>query len=150
MSTVNSTQNNVTQYTGNTSTNAGGQAAPNGDVLSQSDFLNLLVAQLQNQDPTDPESDTDFAAQMAQFSTLDTMDSLNSTMDDYTQYSEMAQGASLIGATVSTTATDASGNLISGVVSSVGVSNGAVSLNVDGTSVPLSDVTGVSPTTTGV
>ena len=34
--------------------------------LNESDFLNLLVSQLENQDPLDPESDTDFASEMAQ------------------------------------------------------------------------------------
>ena len=45
--------------------------------LNQSDFLNLLVSQLENQDPLDPESSSDFASQMAQFSSLTQMQNLN-------------------------------------------------------------------------
>src|SRR5947207_9140075 len=38
---------------------------------SKDQFLRLLVAQLQNQDPLDPQKGADFIAQLAQFSTLE-------------------------------------------------------------------------------
>ena len=41
-----------------------------GSTLNQTDFLKLLVAQIQYQDPINPQSDTQMAAQMAQFSSL--------------------------------------------------------------------------------
>lgn len=47
--------------------------------LGKDDFLNLLVAQLANQDPLDTKSDTEFIAQMAQFSALEQMQALNET-----------------------------------------------------------------------
>ena len=34
--------------------------------LSQVDFMKLIIAQMQNQNPLEPQSDTDFMAQMAQ------------------------------------------------------------------------------------
>lgn len=46
-------------------------------TLGYSDFLNLLTVQLQNQDPFDPMSDTDFIAQMANFSTLEEVDTFS-------------------------------------------------------------------------
>ena len=148
MSSVN---NSINYYTGDTNTNSGGtaQTGAGSNTLTQSDFLNLLVAQMQYQDPTNPESDTDFATQMAQFATLNSMDSLNSTMTNYSQFSQMAQGAGLIGATVSTNDTDSSGNTISGEVTAVTAdSSNNVYVTVDGQSVPLSDITGIEPTTT--
>ncbi len=48
--------------------------------LGESDFLQLLAAQLQYQDPLEPTQDTDFIAQMAQFSSLQSMETLNATM----------------------------------------------------------------------
>lgn len=36
-------------------------------ILGQDDFLKMLIAQLQNQDPLNPLQGADFAAQLAQF-----------------------------------------------------------------------------------
>jgi flagellar basal-body rod modification protein FlgD len=41
------------------------------DETGQTDFLQMLVAQLQNQDPLNPQDSADFAAQLAQFSTVE-------------------------------------------------------------------------------
>jgi flagellar basal-body rod modification protein FlgD len=42
-----------------------------GKTLGKQEFLNLLVAQLQNQDPLNPVDDKEFVAQLAQFSSLE-------------------------------------------------------------------------------
>ena len=44
--------------------------------LNMQDFLNLLVAQITNQDALNPMDNTEFIAQMAQFSTLQAMTDL--------------------------------------------------------------------------
>ena len=49
---------------------AASQSSNPSQTLNQADFLQLLVTQMTSQDPLDPESDTDMAAQMAQFSSL--------------------------------------------------------------------------------
>lgn len=64
-----------------------------GSSLDMGDFLNLLVAQMTNQDSMNPMENTEFVAQLAQFSSLQAM----STM---TQISEQTQATSLIGKTV--------------------------------------------------
>lgn len=59
--------------------------------LGKDDFLALLAAQLQYQDPLEPTKDTDFIAQLAQFSTLQMMDDLTNTMTTYQYYSLTGQ-----------------------------------------------------------
>lgn len=51
-------------------------------VMGKEDFLMLLVAQLQNQDPLSPDDPTEFTAQLAQFSSLEQLTSLNDSMDN--------------------------------------------------------------------
>ena len=69
MSTFGAVQNSITHTTdpaaGKTAT---GAAAP---LASEDTFLQLLVAQLKNQDPLQPQDGSAFVAQLAQFSNLD-------------------------------------------------------------------------------
>lgn len=50
------------------------------DALGKDAFMTLLVTQMQNQDPLNPSSDTEFISQLAQFSSLEQMENLNSTL----------------------------------------------------------------------
>ncbi|HVR61067.1 MAG TPA: flagellar hook assembly protein FlgD [Polyangia bacterium] len=57
-------------------------ADPLGNAaLGEGDFLKLLMAQLQNQDPTAPQDDTQMIAQLAQFSALEAAQGTNSRLD---------------------------------------------------------------------
>lgn len=51
-------------------------------VMGKEEFLTLLVAQLQNQDPLSPDDPTEFTAQLAQFSSLEQLFNLNKSMDN--------------------------------------------------------------------
>ena len=53
------------------------QSSASQDTLGRDAFLNLLVTQLQHQDPTQPQADGEFLAQLAQFSALEQLQSLN-------------------------------------------------------------------------
>lgn len=55
-------------------------AAPE-EALGRSAFLNLLVTQLQHQDPTQPQADGEFLAQLAQFSQLEQLQQMNQKLD---------------------------------------------------------------------
>ena len=70
------------------------------ETLGQDDFLKLLVAQLQNQDPLDPSDPTEFTAQLANYSQLEQLFNLNKSMDSLTesqQKSERLSALSMIG-----------------------------------------------------
>ena len=49
-------------------------------TLNQSDFLTLMTAQLQNQDPFNPVDNTQMVAQMAQFSSVAGISQMNTTL----------------------------------------------------------------------
>lgn len=71
-------------------------------------FLNLMLQQLQNQDPTEPTSNTEWLAQLAQYSSLEQMTAMNEGLANCMQFlsalysdmslnSEITQTLSLIG-----------------------------------------------------
>ena len=78
-------------------------------ALGKDEFLQLLVTQMQYQDPLNPTSDTEFIAQMAQFSSLEQMQNLNNNFSIYKAYE-------LVGKQVSGTV---NGNVIEGIVEAV-------------------------------
>ena len=55
---------------------------PQQSVMGKDDFLQLLVTQLQNQDPLNPADATEFTAQLATFSSLEQLQNINSTLGD--------------------------------------------------------------------
>ncbi|MFZ2039439.1 MAG: flagellar hook assembly protein FlgD [Desulfobacterales bacterium] len=52
----------------------------NDDRLGQSDFLTMMVAQLQHQDPLNPAQGTEFTSQLAQFSGLEQQINTNTNL----------------------------------------------------------------------
>lgn len=57
------------------------QTATGSSELDQESFLTLLITQLQNQDPMNPQESQEFAAQLAQFSSLEQLMSVNDGLD---------------------------------------------------------------------
>jgi flagellar basal-body rod modification protein FlgD len=117
--------------------NSSDSMATKKEALNQNDFLQLLVAQMQNQNPLEPQSNSEMAAQMAQFTSLQQASSMSASLS-------MLQANSLIGNTVTlkidsqTTAT--------GVVQSVVLKSGTPQIVVDGKFYNLDQVTSVAPT----
>jgi len=52
--------------------------------LDETDFLNMLITELKNQDPTNPLQSTDLAAQLAQFSTVSELQTMNTNISNST------------------------------------------------------------------
>ncbi|MGE8499350.1 MAG: flagellar hook assembly protein FlgD [Pseudomonas sp.] len=68
--------------------------------LGKNEFLNLLVAQLNNQNPLEPQGNGEFIAQLAQFSQVEGIEKLNSSMESLLsgyQSSQALQASSLVG-----------------------------------------------------
>jgi flagellar basal-body rod modification protein FlgD len=68
----------IGSVTGASTGQAGGSTGP---VLNKEDFLTLLVAQLENQDPLNPTDPTQFTAQLAQFSSLEQLIDINTNLE---------------------------------------------------------------------
>ena len=88
------------------STSAAASAAPTSgtssttkndmNALGQDAFLNLLVTQMQHQDPTAPQDSGEFIVQLAQFSSLEQLQQIEQTLtgiDTRLRAAESARGA---------------------------------------------------------
>src|ERR1700761_4909773 len=87
-----------------TNTPASTQVGAQANNPQMNEFLQLLTAQLQNQDPTSPTDPTQFVSQLAQFSTVEQLVQSNTTLNNISQsLSGLALGqyAGLINHTVS-------------------------------------------------
>ncbi|PCJ21471.1 MAG: flagellar hook capping protein [Candidatus Cloacimonadota bacterium] len=84
------------------------------NVLGKDEFLQLMIVQLQHQDPLEPMDNSESIAQQAQFSSLEQMQNLNTSMESLLsayQNSEKSSALSMIGKEIEgfITSTDADG-----------------------------------------
>lgn len=112
MTTVSST--NSTNSTGTSGTSS---TASSNTTLGLNDFISLLTTELNNQDPTQPQDNTQMIAQMAQFSTLsatttmsDTLSGISDKLDSILAAQQASASASSgTGSTSTDTSSNASG-----------------------------------------
>ena len=109
--------------------------------VSRDQFLKLLVAQLQHQDPLEPIKDQEFTGQLAQFSMLSGIEKLNTNFGDMLALQQITQGAGLIGKSV--TYIDKS-VAHTGNVEGFSVADGRLQLRVDGQEVPIGQIQGMT------
>ena len=130
---------NITSATATPSTQStatGATSTSPTDTVNYNTFLQLLIAEMQNQDPTSPMDTSQYMSQFAQFSTVEQAVQTNSKLDSLLSSSALSQADGLIGRTVSYT--DGTGASVSGTVSSVSInSNGAVATLDNGALVPV-------------
>ena len=76
-----------------TSTQSNSLPASSGinGLANEQTFLKLLVAQMQNQDPTQPQDGTQFVAQLAQFSSLEQEIQMRQDLDAMSKATAAAQ-----------------------------------------------------------
>ena len=130
------------------SASASSAAVDKTHQLGKQDFLKLLMAQLQNQDPMKPMDDTQMIAQMAQFSALEATQQLQQTIQQSNNVQTIFQAGALIGKYIQANQSD--GTSTTGAVSGVDFTStdGVVSptLQVDGQDVDYSTIVKVSST----
>ncbi len=73
--------NAITNNSASNSATTATTAKTNG--ADQETFLKLLVAQLKNQDPLNPQDPSQFVAQLAQFSSLEQLTGINQKIDNF-------------------------------------------------------------------
>ena len=121
---------NVGQNVVRAPTTAAGRATVDYDA-----FLNLLVAQLKNQDPTEPTDPGQLMAQLASFSSVEQQIQTNSKLDSLVQSNILGQASSLIGKTA--TSFDGANT---GVITSITLLDGEVTaLLSDGSNIAINN-----------
>ncbi|MEH6578105.1 MAG: flagellar hook assembly protein FlgD [Amphritea sp.] len=104
VNSVNQTQSLYDQI--NKQNQANSTAGQSGETSDSEMFMKLMIAQLQNQDPTSPAETSDFMQQIASMSTVENIAKLNTTMENMSASLLSSQAAlqasSLVGQTVYT------------------------------------------------
>ena len=87
----------------------------------QMNYMKLLIAQLQNQNPLEPLDNNEMASQLAQFSQLQQLESMNSNFASVLSTTERNYANSLIGKEISFASEDetGAGDITSGIVEEV-------------------------------
>lgn len=80
---------NKSSTSSSTSSSSSSATTTSSDLQQQ--FMTLLMAQMQNQDPTDPASNTETTAQLAQINTVSGIESLNTTLQGITSQIDTTQ-----------------------------------------------------------
>ena len=107
---------------------------PSTASLDYTAFLRLLIAQMQNQDPTNPMDTAQYMSQFAQLSSVEQAMQTNNKLDSLLSSQSLSQADGLIGKTVSFT--DSTGATFSGKVKSISINtDGSVATLEDGTKV---------------
>ena len=104
-------------------------------------FLKLLVAQMKNQDPTNPMDSTQYMAQLASFSQVEQSVQMNTKLDQMLQSSALAQADALIGRTI----TSADGETTGKVAEVRLISNGIVAVLEGGKEITVGPGVTISP-----
>jgi flagellar basal-body rod modification protein FlgD len=125
-------------YTANNATRAP-QQEMNADV-----FMQLLVTQLRNQDPSSPMDTNEMLAQTTQLASMEQLTTLTGLTEENFSLNMRAAAAGLLGQTVSYTGED--GAPLSGTVSSVTFAAKVPVVNVNGVAVRLDELLGAGAT----
>ena len=117
MSTISGT-NNTSSVTDNLSISKKQDTKKNTNELGQAAFLELMITQMNNQNPLSPHDNSDFVAQLAQFSSVEGLERLNNSFNSFMSNNAL-QASSLVGRSVtveSDTSTLVKGGIIAGSV----------------------------------
>ncbi len=131
---------NTNNYS-NTAT--GTQSKKNGFDLKAEDFIKMMVTQLQNQDPMEPAKNEQLLAQMSQIGQLQSSTQLQASLGKITLQNSLSAAGGMIGKMVS--GKDTQGADLNGIVTSVKVADGQISLELDnGNNMKMENVLGIT------
>ncbi|MCM1156944.1 MAG: hypothetical protein NC300_01130 [Bacteroidales bacterium] len=104
----------------------GSMSSKAGSTLDKDAFLQLLVTQMQYQDPLEPTSNTEYMAQLAQFSTVEQLENLSGIFS-------ANQALNMAGQYVILNVPDAAGNMnqVSGLVDFVTMKDGKAFFHIN-------------------
>jgi flagellar basal-body rod modification protein FlgD len=114
MSIVGGTTTNTSSVTDNLSITQKQVTKKNTNELGQAAFLELMITQMNNQNPLSPQDNSEFVAQLAQFSSVEGLERLNTSFNSFASNNAL-QASSLVGRSV-TVATDTSSLVKGGIV----------------------------------
>src|SRR5262245_108536 len=97
--------------------------------LKPEDFIKMMITQLQNQDPLEPAKNEQLLAQMSQIGQLQSSTDLQAGLKSMVLQNNIAAAGNLIGKLVQ--GLDDAGKQTKGLVNSVRVIDGSVSLELD-------------------
>jgi len=124
----------------NNAANALASLSTNNSFVSQNTFLTLLITQLKNQDPMNPQDSSQFVSQLASFSSLEQMTQVSTKMESVLENSVV----NMIGHTVTVADQTATSGFVQGAVTGVVYFSNGPAIVVNGKDYPLSAVQNVS------
>jgi flagellar basal-body rod modification protein FlgD len=141
MSSVDNTiLNNSQTNNSNASTVAGSDRM---NDLTTADFIKMMVAELQHQDPMDPMSNTEMLSQISQMRQITANDKLSAGIEALIKGEALSTASSLIGKTI--TGVNSLGENTTGKVDKVTIENGGVAkLHVGNSIIDVTSVTTIS------
>ncbi|MEM6551916.1 MAG: flagellar hook capping FlgD N-terminal domain-containing protein [Planctomycetota bacterium] len=114
--------------------------------LSTEEFTRIIIAELTNQDPLEPNDTTAILEQISSLRNIESQDSLESSLRSLVLQNEVTQAAGIIGKSVD--GLSEANNTVSGIVESVRIVDGQALLQLDsGDSLPFDRVTLVTSAT---
>ena len=123
----------VDAITGTSATGMGSSVTPAKSTADYETFLKLLVAEMKNQDPTNPMDSTQYVSQLASFSSVEQSVQLNKKLEMILESNSLAQADAILGRYI--TSQDGSQ---SGIVSQVIIaSDGVVAVTENGVRIPV-------------
>lgn len=132
----------VASVTTKTTTNAASSSDAAAASLDYDAFLQLLIAQMQNQDPTDPMDASEQISQLATFSQVEQTIKTNTNLENLIAQSSLSNASSYIGKTI----TSADGDT-KGVVASIEVtSDGLTATTTAGSKIAIGEGITISAT----
>lgn len=107
--------------------------------LGKDDFMKILIAQMSNQDPTQPLQDRELITQMAQFSSVEQLMNMANVMQAMRQ--SIGISGDLIGKVVTWTESDGrETTLLQGTVTAISFKDGLQLIEVGDAQIPLEDI----------